>query len=79
MPNRVTKTAPERIWVQVSDDAQDCREPFPEPNEGMTWCGDSVLACEVEYVRADLAAAAIKKATGRKYSITDVDAVINAT
>lgn len=79
MPNKVTKTAPERIWVQVSDDTHDCRKPFPEPNEDMTWCVDSVMACEVEYVRADLAAAAIKRASGRKYSITDVDAVIDAT
>lgn len=78
MPNKVTKTAPERIWLQVSDEATACREPFPG-NDEATWCSQSVTACEVEYVRADLAAAAAKKARGRKYSITDVDAVIDAT
>lgn len=79
MPNKVTKTAPEKIWIQVSDEASDCREQFPQPSEDMTWCWDSVLACEVEYVRADLAAAAIKSVAGRQYKITDVDAVIDAT
>ena len=78
MANKVTKTAPERIWLQVSDDAAHCREPFPG-NDEATWCSQSVLACEVEYVRADLAAAALKRAKGRRYSITDVNAVIDAT
>lgn len=53
--DKVTSTAPKRIWLQVSDDETDCREPFPVPNESMTWCEDSVLACQVEYVRADIA------------------------
>jgi len=51
--NKVTETAPERIWIQISDEAEHCDEPFPEPNEDMTWCQDSVVCCEVEYVRAD--------------------------
>ena len=50
--NKVTETAPERIWIQISDETEHCDEPFPTPNEDMTWCQDSVLACEVEYVRA---------------------------
>jgi hypothetical protein len=52
--NRVTKTAPEVIYLQVSDDSFDCDEEFPEPTEDMTWCQDSVIACEVKYIRADL-------------------------
>ena len=59
MTNKVTKTAPTRIWLQVSDDARDARKPFPEPHSDLTWCRDSVLACEVEYVRADLVRAAV--------------------
>lgn len=50
--NKVTETAPKRIWIQISDEAEHCNEPFPEPTEDTTWCCDSVLACEVEYVRA---------------------------
>lgn len=46
-------TAPKRIWLQVSDDRADMDEPFP--GDGATWCADSVVDAEVEYVRADLA------------------------
>lgn len=53
----VQATAPREIWLQVSDDAEDKAEPFPENHDGITWCQDSVLSCEVRYVRADLAAA----------------------
>ncbi|MDE1828239.1 MAG: hypothetical protein KGH65_03715 [Candidatus Micrarchaeota archaeon] len=53
--NKVTRTAPKRIYLQVSDDSDDCNEPFPIPSEDMTWCEDSVLHCEVEYIRVDLA------------------------
>ena len=54
-PNRVTLTAPERIRLQVSDDAADRREPFPPlPDAEITWCPAPVLSCEVAYIRADL-------------------------
>ena len=57
-PNEVTRTAPERIWLQVSNDAYDCDQPFPPvPDADLTWCHESVEDCEVAYVRADLAAA----------------------
>ena len=56
-PGKCTRTAPKRIWLQVSDEAQSRDEPFPVNNEGITWCADSVLDCEVEYVRADLSSA----------------------
>jgi hypothetical protein len=52
------RTAPERIWLQISDDADHKDEPFPYGEE-VTWCQDSVTSCQVEYVRADLARAAI--------------------
>ena len=55
-PNRVTLTAPKRIWLQVSEDKNDRREPFPPfPDGDITWSAEPVLSCEVAYVRADLA------------------------
>ncbi len=53
---QVVTTAPERIWLQVSDCDGDEEEPFPHGVDAeITWCQDSVMAVEVEYVRADLA------------------------
>lgn len=50
-------TAPERVWLQVSDDADHYREAWDHASaESATWCADSVLECEVPYVRADIAA-----------------------
>ena len=48
------RTAPERIWLQVGDQAGYGDYPFPEHHDEVTWCADSVVACEVPYVRADL-------------------------
>lgn len=61
MKDKVVKTAPRRIWIQVSEDKWDKNEPFPDPSEDMTWCQHSVMDCEVEYVRADLVPLKIKK------------------
>ena len=47
-------TAPRKIWLQISDDAEHHAEPFPREAE-ITWCEDSVTACQVGYVREDLA------------------------
>jgi len=52
--NTVTRTAPPRIWLQVSNEKDDAHKPFPGVDPYLTWCADSVSACEVEYVRADL-------------------------
>lgn len=49
------RTAPERIWLQVGDQGHYHSEPFPEHHDEVSWCSDSVVACEVPYVRADLA------------------------
>ena len=55
MTNKVTRTAPERIWLQVSDEREDCNEPFPQIiDTDITWHYYSVMECEVEYIRADL-------------------------
>ena len=56
---KAIETAPERIWIQISDEPEDYDEPFPEPNMEMTWCAESIAACEVPYVRADLVKAAM--------------------
>ena len=49
------RTAPERIWLQVGDQAHYHSEPFPSDTSEVSWCADSVVGCEVAYVRADLA------------------------
>lgn len=56
MTTKLQTTGPARIWLQVSDDTADRDQPFPHDrlNYEITWCEDSVLAAEVEYVRADL-------------------------
>jgi hypothetical protein len=49
------KTWPERIWLQHSEDGY----PIPKykvETEEVTWCEDGIFDCDVEYVRADLAA-----------------------
>jgi hypothetical protein len=61
----VVRTAPERIWLQVSDDQCDKDKPFPSVfAEHITWCHESVLSCEVEYIRADLASPSTAQAIG---------------
>ena len=49
------ETAPERIWLQISENDVDAAFPFPKNAGDVTWCADSVVAVEVKYVRADLA------------------------
>ena len=61
LPERDTRpavaTAPERIYLQISDDESHYGQPFPGEYAGaVTWCGESVLLCEVPYVRADIVA-----------------------
>lgn len=56
MYDTLTTTAPERIWLQVSDDKYDSESEFPANHGGITWCQDPVVEAEVEYVRADIAA-----------------------
>lgn len=48
------RTAPARIWLQVGDQSHYHSEPFPSDTGDVTWCADSVVGCEVPYVRADL-------------------------
>lgn len=59
--SKLTETAPERIWLQISDDEDDLNYPYPLHHEDVTWYIDSVVAAEVGYVRDDLLEAAQKR------------------
>lgn len=64
----VTKTiltAPERIWLQVGDQSHYHSEQFPTDTSEVSWCADSVMACEVPYVREDRAFAVSSEAIAR--------------
>lgn len=52
--NTVTKTAPEFIWLQHSDDDQDVDSPFPTTYDGVSWWKERVFTSDVGYVRGDL-------------------------
>ncbi len=56
MSDKLTETAPKRIWLQVDTDAiADIRdEPFPADFDGVTWHDEQIGGLEVEYIRADL-------------------------
>jgi len=57
--NTVTATAPREIWLRVRDDSTHCDKPFPDVHGPMvTWGRESIMACEVHYIRADVAGAA---------------------
>jgi hypothetical protein len=61
-------TAPRKIYLQISDDPDHSSEPFPENwrDGDITWCAESVQACEVAYVRADIAAISTEPSTLRR-------------
>lgn len=70
------RTAPERIWLQISDDKDHLHEAFPRRfGAEVTWCEDSAMDCEVEYVRADLAAAPQPPAQADQADCIRVDAL----
>lgn len=50
----VQSTAPERIWLAVSDSASDADHVFPHDAEEVGWSHDEPLEVCVPYVRADL-------------------------
>lgn len=66
------RTAPERIWLQVGDQTGDGDYPFPEHHDEVTWCADSVVACEVPYVRADLVGHVVSPSLGLLIQMTDI-------
>ena len=52
----VQRTAPEVVYLQVSDEKWHEEKAFPTNHDGVSWCDHSVIACEAKYIRADLAA-----------------------
>lgn len=73
----LTKSAPERIWLQISDDEDHHAEPFPVGvNAEITWCQDSVLACEVEYMRADIHAAERQRAEQYRKALVSISGLL---
>ena len=58
--SKLTDTAPQRIFLQVSDEEgdEDCVfSDLQRDGAEVTWCDASMVCCEVKYVRADLDAA----------------------
>lgn len=66
------RTAPERIWLQVGDQAHYHGEPFPSDTSEVSWCADSVAACEVPYVRADMAGHVVSPSLSLLIKMTDI-------
>lgn len=58
----MTKTAPERVYLLVSDNENDNDRGFPTDKSEVLWNDHSTSKCEVEYVRSDLV---IPKMKGR--------------
>jgi hypothetical protein len=54
MPTDSLKTWPEKIYLQVHDDDEEIPPYTDEYTEGVTWCEDSIMQCEIPYIRADL-------------------------
>jgi len=51
---RLISTSPERIFLQIGDDLDLLCLPFPENKDDVTWCAESVMLTEIEYVRLDI-------------------------
>ena len=54
MDDLLTRTAPENVYLCVSDDADHRSEEFPYNTEDILWCEDEVVVATVKYVRSDL-------------------------
>lgn len=52
--DRLTPTAPRRIWLQIDSGDSDRSQPYPDDYDGISWCWESIGGAEVDYVRADL-------------------------
>lgn len=68
--SEMVRTAPARIWIDVSEDEDLHDEPFPHDLvEDMTWSITRGSASTVEYVRADIAASADAQGDGANVPI----------
>ncbi|MFL9590472.1 hypothetical protein ACKC5O_00635 [Aeromonas schubertii] len=66
------RTAPARIWLQVGDQSHYQSEPFPIDTSEVSWCADSVVGCEVPYVRADLVGHVVSPSLSALIQMTDI-------
>lgn len=55
LPDTLTDTAPERIWLQIDTSGDPDNRTMQFPDSEVTWCRGSCGGVEVEYVRSDLA------------------------
>ena len=55
MSDKLTQTAPRRIWLQVDTGDEDRSKSFPGWQSDVTWAEEPIGGAEVEYVRADIA------------------------
>lgn len=60
--DKLIATAPETIWLCVSDDHDHYREPFPKNLDEVTWAVDHCpVCCGVKYVRSDVQARQLRR------------------
>lgn len=60
--DKLIATAPETIWLCVSDDPDHYREPFPKNLDEVTWAVDHCpVCCGVKYVRSDVQARQLRR------------------
>lgn len=57
--DRLTPSAPERIWLQIDAGDSDRSAPYPADHDGISWCWESVGGAEVDYLRSDLVRAVL--------------------
>lgn len=57
--DRLTPSAPERIWLQIDAGDSDRSGPYPADHDGISWCWESVGGAEVDYLRSDLVRAVL--------------------
>lgn len=55
--DRLTESAPERIWLQIDAGNSDRSWPYPADHDGISWCWESIGGAEVDYIRSDLVVA----------------------
>lgn len=67
--------APERIWLNLGELEESTTFDAIESSGEVTWCADRQDACDIEYVRADLAIAAQAPQAGQEMEAKDAEAV----
>jgi len=77
LPN-VAATAPAKIYLVIGEDCppeEDFKRLASAAGEDLTWCEDKIDDNSIEYVRADLAAAAAVMPNALRVALEDLDAM----